>query len=590
MRGIQQLKQLLNISIWLEAPHYVPVILSIWVFLLISAVSTRSASESPPILDGEVLSHFAMGVYLMESGDTHSAVDYFEAAWEKSDYHPFIGAKLAEAYYYLKRFPSSESVADEVLSRDPDNYIALLLKAKIKYLQRDPRSSLRYLERIVETHRSSFEIQRMLGNIYYEIGEDEKALEAFENALKLDPNSASMQYRYGLLLTSAGRHAEAEEAFRKSIAIDPRLTEPAIKLAGLLIDSARVDEAVSVLSKALEQGAQTERVMMMLATLYLDIGRLDDGIRLLEAQQQKGTLPREAQILLGRFYFEAKEYDEAEIIFAELHEKDPDSPELARILGDICLRKGEPEKALKYFRMAIDASPDDYRRYLGLFFASSSRFAPEDGTRIELSDKETAELLHKAGSLVTEEDFDGNYLVGICYMSVDSLDAGRKYLLHALALMPDDEGTLLNLANIAEKSGRFEEAEGYLIRLLERKPDDPTICNFYGYLLAEMGKNLERAEELIRKALEKDPSNGYYIDSLGWVFYQRGEYDLAVVELEKASIIVPDDPVILEHLGDAYRALKRFRDALAAYERSEAAGGGTPDILEKIESARKRIE
>jgi tetratricopeptide (TPR) repeat protein len=123
-----------------------------------------------------------------------------------------------------------------------------------------------------------------------------------------------------------------------------------------------------------------------------------------------------------------------------------------------------------------------------------------------------------------------------------------------------------------------------------RQPDDATTCNFYGYLLALMGKDLEKAEELIRKALETEPENGYYIDSLGWVFFRRGEYDRAVEELERAARFVSDDPVILEHLGDAYNAANRYEEAVSAYERSRALreDGGTQDLARKIDEARRR--
>ncbi len=94
---------------------------------------------------------------------------------------------------------------------------------------------------------------------------------------------------------------------------------------------------------------------------------------------------------------------------------------------------------------------------------------------------------------------------------------------------------VLNLASVLEKLKRYEEAERHIASLHERQPDDPTTCNFYGYLLALMGKDLDNAEELVRKALEGEPQNGYYTDSLGWVFFMRGDYPRAIEELEKAA-------------------------------------------------------
>ena len=88
----------------------------------------------------------------------------------------------------------------------------------------------------------------------------------------------------------------------------------------------------------------------------------------------------------------------------------------------------------------------------------------------------------------------------------------------------------------------------------------------------------------VLKALESEPDNGYYLDSLGWVYYQMGEYAKAVVEIEKALLRVSDDPIILEHLGDAYRAMRRFDEARAAYQKSNRLQDGNSEIIEKIQS------
>jgi Flp pilus assembly protein TadD len=135
---------------------------------------------------------------------------------------------------------------------------------------------------------------------------------------------------------------------------------------------------------------------------------------------------------------------------------------------------------------------------------------------------------------------------------------------------------------------RYEDAERVIVELHGLAPDDATVCNFYGYLLSLMKKNLDRAELLVRTALGKEPDNAFYIDSLGWVYFQRGEYARAVTELERAVEIAGDDPVILEHLGDAYSASSRHRDALAAYQRSARVQDGA-QIRAKIDAEKRRL-
>ncbi len=94
-----------------------------------------------------------------------------------------------------------------------------------------------------------------------------------------------------------------------------------------------------------------------------------------------------------------------------------------------------------------------------------------------------------------------------------------------------------------------------------------------------MGVRLDEAEKLIRRALEIEPDDGFYVDSLGWVYYQRGDYRRAVEHLERAVELAGDDPTVAEHLGDAYSraghptdALRIYRDALSRSKETGQVG------------------
>jgi tetratricopeptide (TPR) repeat protein len=104
--------------------------------------------------------------------------------------------------------------------------------------------------------------------------------------------------------------------------------------------------------------------------------------------------------------------------------------------------------------------------------------------------------------------------------------------------------------------------------VLKIEPDYPNALNFVGYSWAEKGIKLDEAEIMIKKALLKKPNDGAIIDSLGWVYYKKGNYQLALTELLKANQLVPDDPTIAEHIGDIYVSLKEYNKALPYYEKS----------------------
>jgi Tfp pilus assembly protein PilF len=92
--------------------------------------------------------------------------------------------------------------------------------------------------------------------------------------------------------------------------------------------------------------------------------------------------------------------------------------------------------------------------------------------------------------------------------------------------------------------------------------------NYLGYTYADLGQNLDEAERLIKEALKYKPNDGYITDSLGWVYYKKGEFEKAIKYLTRAIELVPDDPIMLEHLGDAYLKVNDKANALKFYQKS----------------------
>jgi tetratricopeptide (TPR) repeat protein len=144
------------------------------------------------------------------------------------------------------------------------------------------------------------------------------------------------------------------------------------------------------------------------------------------------------------------------------------------------------------------------------------------------------------------------------------------------------------LSNVYVQTGEMEKSEQALEQILKEHPDDAAANNDLGYLWADQGKNLEQAEKMIRKALdryaaERDPGepekNAAYLDSMGWVLYKLGRPDEAAKFLEEAVGVDEGaaDGTIVDHLGDVYMRLKQTAKAkehwLKAQKILEAAEG-----------------
>ena len=201
---------------------------------------------------------------------------------------------------------------------------------------------------------------------------------------------------------------------------------------------------------------------------------------------------------------------------------------------------GRNEQAKAQLRALIEQNPDDFRGYLALGGVHSSlrEFA------------EAAEIYERAIARLT-------------------LDAPRFWQLH------------YRLGIAYERAGRWPEAERLFRYTLELVPDQPDVLNYLGYSWIDMNMNLDEGIEMIRTAVAQRPQDGYIVDSLGWAYYRLGDFENAVMHLEKATELRPRDSIINDHLGDAYWRVGRKLEATYQWSRALSMEG-EDEALAKI--------
>jgi tetratricopeptide (TPR) repeat protein len=112
-----------------------------------------------------------------------------------------------------------------------------------------------------------------------------------------------------------------------------------------------------------------------------------------------------------------------------------------------------------------------------------------------------------------------------------------------------------------ERAKQWPKAEADFLKALELNPDQPQVLNYLGYTWIDQDMHLDRALQMIEKAVEAVPQDGYIVDSLGWAFYKLGRIEEAVDVLEQAVQLRPNDAEINDHLGDAYWKAGRMLEA-----------------------------
>ena len=240
---------------------------------------------------------------------------------------------------------------------------------------------------------------------------------------------------------------------------------------------------------------------------------------------------------------------------------DPENGAARQLLGDLLSRLDLDREALTVYGDAEDGSP----------FYVSSKIA-EAWTLLRLGEDDQA--LASLNDLVDDVDEPTTRrALADSYRAVERY--GDAYAIYD-ALVEEAEAArgqadwelYYARAITLERTGSWELAEADFLRALQIVPNEAQVLNYLGYTWVDRGVNLERAFGMIRRAVVLAPDSGFIVDSLGWAYFKRGEFDTAVGHLERAVELDPQDPTINEHLGDAYWRVGRQLEASYQWRRA----------------------
>jgi len=306
---------------------------------------------------------------------------------------------------------------------------------------------------------------------------------------------------------------------------------------------------------------------------------------------------------LGRLLVQQKRGKEAIVIYEDISRRIGENTEVLTALGLLYYQQMDYRHAADRFREALSKHPTNKARfYLAASLEAMGKKAEakkiyrqikrdtasftDAQLRLAAMDLQARRInaaLSRLRTVVRESPGAENAYV----LLSSALLQQKKYrqLLTeteaALALPKVSVQLLLNRAAAFEGLKQYEEAAGQIKKLFIIDPDNAEALNFLGYLYAEQGIRLDEAENLILRALKQKPGNGYYLDSLAWVYYKRGEYDKALTFQRKAVGKIPDDPIIQEHLGDILWKGEKLDAARTAWKKSLRLGHEDARLIQK---------
>lgn len=246
-------------------------------------------------------------------------------------------------------------------------------------------------------------------------------------------------------------------------------------------------------------------------------------------------------------------------------------------LASIYIKKDNIAAAVEELKTVIKLDPDAVEPHaiLALLYTSEQKL---DLAAIEY------ETALKNASKLQPKNIEIYRSLGAIYIQQKKYKEAENTYKLLIGMAPENAEAHFYLGSIYNELKKKELCEKELKETLRIKPDYHEALNFLGYIWVDENRNLDQAEAMIKKALQMDPDNGAYIDSLGWFYFRKGKYKEALKELQRASNIF-EDPVIYDHLGDVHIKLKDSEKAKLSWEvslRLDPSQGKVKEKLEKI--------
>ena len=483
-------------------------------------LESKDKIKTEPNENVKAIAHFMDGQLFMSQGNYSMAILEFQDALELDPMASTIIVSMAESYWKLGKARKSEELLFNALNLNPDD----------------------------------FEAREMLANQYIFQNKHDKAIEQYRVLAEISDEDPRYLIALAKLVLSQNNINESISLFIKAYEKDKSRIDILEEAANLSLRSRQLDKARCLYKQLIDFDKNNAYYLSTYIDLIVMSGDYINGIAALESLIDIEGETAERLSQLGILYYKMENIVKAKPLFIKLINMNHFDVTIMHFLSNIYLEESILDSAGIIANQIIFHHPSDPRGYLDASLAELNNENPLGAIKI-------LEPVNKKFF----NEFSIQYLLGSSYQQLEEYDKATIVLRQSLKIYPESRGARHTLAIASDALNYWNESDSLYEGLIASDTNDVQALNNYSYSLVERNIHLNKALEMAKKAIELEPDNAAYLDTIGWIYYKMDNIDKALSFIRKSVELDNNNAIVLEHLGDVLIAKNQIQEAIIYY-------------------------
>ena len=519
-------------------------------------------------------------------GNGGDALKYLEQSIKINPLSDAAYYEMAQIVIATGDIKNGKRFITKALSFDGENIWYLTMLAGLYYQEKNLDSAIIYYEKAVKEFPEKLNLQLTLGNLYSENKNYEKAgliFDSFDTKYGINETSTVSSIKN---LMASGKFDDALEKIIELLKVSPDEIQYNGLLAEIYSGKGDNQKAMDVYNKLLERNPDNPQIQLSLCDFLISEKNYNDLFTLLNNVILNNKVERESKISLMAKLIEIPELyqkfgDKIMISLMVLEANYSDDNIVPLLRPELLIKQNKPGDAADRLEEIIKASPENY-------------YAWEKLLIVYLQMKDYNKLITRGEECATKfnRSFPAKLLYANGALELGKYEISLDELKKAEILAEDNKDFIVQVltmrADVYYRMKDYLKAFETFKTALKTDNQDLTVINNYAYYLAEQNTNLQEAEEMARKVIEKEKGNNTFLDTYGWVLYKRGKLKEAAKVME--SIInsgQKPDAVCFEHYGYILKKQKKCTEAIDNWNIALKLDSSKTELIKEIENCKK---